>query len=48
MSNPEEVHENLKALDLVAPPELMHAIDEITAPVHSVTWPSGRPENSDI
>jgi L-galactose dehydrogenase len=48
MSNPEEVHENLKALDLAVPPELMHVIDEITAPVHSITWPSGRPENSDV
>jgi L-galactose dehydrogenase len=48
MSNPDEVHENLKAADLALPPELMHAIDEITAPVHSVTWPSGRPENSDV
>jgi L-galactose dehydrogenase len=48
MSNPEEVHENLKALNLVVPPELMHTIDEFTAPVHHVTWPSGRPENSDV
>jgi L-galactose dehydrogenase len=48
MSNPEEVHENLKALAVSVPSELMHAIDEITAPVHHVTWASGRPENSDV
>jgi L-galactose dehydrogenase len=48
MSNEAEVRENVKALDLNVPPELLHTIDEITAPVHSMTWPSGRAENSDV
>ena len=48
MSNAAEVHENLKAVDLHIPVELMHAIDSFTAPVHAVTWPSGRRENSDV
>ena len=48
MSNPGEVRENVKALDFKLMPELMRAIDDITAPVHRTTWPSGRPENSDV
>jgi L-galactose dehydrogenase len=48
MSNAHEVEDNLKALDLHLLPELMHEIDSITAPVHNVTWPSGRAENSDV
>jgi L-galactose dehydrogenase len=48
MSNVEEVRQNVKALHFEMGAELMHAIDSITAPVHSVTWRSGRPENSDV
>lgn len=48
MSNVQEVHENVKALDFKLPAYLMHEIDSVTAPVHSITWPSGRPENSDV
>jgi L-galactose dehydrogenase len=48
MSNVHEVEDNVKALDLHLLPELMHAIDGITEPVHSLTWPSGKPQNSDM
>lgn len=48
MSNAEEVRANLKALDLQIPVELMHEIDSFTAPVHAMTWPSGKLENSDV
>src|SRR6185312_636845 len=42
-----EVETNLKALDFEMPPDLLQKIDEMVAPVKHVTWPSGRPENSD-
>jgi L-galactose dehydrogenase len=42
-----EVETNLKALDFEMPPDLLQEIDEMVAPVKHVTWPSGRPENSD-
>jgi L-galactose dehydrogenase len=48
MSNVEEVRANVKALDFKLPAYLMHEIDAVTAPVHSITWSSGRPENSDV
>lgn len=48
MSLVHEVEENVAALDLHLIPELMHEIDEITAPVHHMTWASGRPDNSDV
>ncbi|HZS55832.1 MAG TPA: aldo/keto reductase [Bryobacteraceae bacterium] len=48
MSNANEVKENIKALDFKLPADLMDELDHVTAPVHSVTWPSGRPENNDV
>ena len=48
MSNPNEVHENVKALSLDIPPDLLQEIDDMTSSVHNLTWPSGRPENSDV
>jgi L-galactose dehydrogenase len=48
MSNAEEVRANVKALDFNLPGYLMQEIEQITAPVHSLTWSSGRAENSDV
>ncbi len=42
-----EVETNLKALDFEMPPDLLKEIDTMVAPVKDLTWPSGRPENSD-
>ncbi len=43
-----EVETNLKALDFEMNPELLNEIDTLVSPVKDVTWPSGRPENSDV
>lgn len=48
MTDTEQVHENLEALNIEIPPALMNEIEELTNSVHFLTWPSGRPENSDV
>ncbi len=47
MSDPQQVRENLRALDAVIDPALMLEIQEIVKPVKDVVWASGRPENAD-
>jgi L-galactose dehydrogenase len=48
MTSTHEVEDNLQALNVKIPPELLHEIETIIAPVKDMTWPSGRPENSDV
>lgn len=45
ISSEDEVEAAVAALDLKPPRELLLAIDEIIAPVHNITWPSGLEEN---
>jgi L-galactose dehydrogenase len=47
ISNTGELEQNLQALQLEPPAELLQAIDQIVAPVKDLSWPSGRPENHD-
>lgn len=47
MLTPDEVATNLKALDYMIDRDLLAQIDRIVEPVKDLTWPSGRPENSD-
>lgn len=48
MSSPAEVAQNLGAIDFRIPSGLMERIEAAVALVHGRTWPSGRPENSDV
>ena len=45
ISNAGEVESNLRAIESHPDPDLLKKIDEITRPVHSKTWITGRPEN---
>ena len=47
MSRVKEVRDNLNALDLHIPPDVIKDIDAIIEPVKNQLWPSGRPENDD-
>ncbi len=42
-----QIEENVKWIDEPLDPNLLAEIREILRPIHNVTWPSGRPENSD-
>ncbi len=42
----DEVRQNLAALSAVPDPELLAEVRALFAPVHNLTWPSGRPENN--
>jgi L-galactose dehydrogenase len=42
-----EVEANLKALDFALNAALLEEINTVVAPVADLSWPSGRPENSD-
>jgi len=48
MSNESEVEENLQAVNLALPQDLLAEIDKIAEPVQDITWASGRKENSDV
>lgn len=48
MSTAAEVRENLQALELEIPAEVLADIDAIVEPVKDTLWPSGRPENDDV
>jgi L-galactose dehydrogenase len=48
MSSVEEVRDNLRALEVFIPPEVMSDIDAIVEPVKNTLWRSGRPENDDV
>jgi L-galactose dehydrogenase len=43
----EEVEINLQALRYQLPADVLAEVDRVIQPVKDVTWPSGRPENSD-
>lgn len=45
ISNAGEVESDLRAIESHSDPELLKEINEITKPVHSKTWITGRPEN---
>ena len=47
MSTVEEVRDNLRALEIYIPPEVLADIDRIVEPVKNTLWRSGRPENDD-
>lgn len=44
-ANPREVLENVRTLREEIDPQLLQSVREILAPVHNLTWPSGRMEN---
>ncbi|MBV9082042.1 MAG: aldo/keto reductase [Acidobacteriaceae bacterium] len=48
MNTPAQVQRNIKALEYTIDPELLRHIERVIAPVAGTTWPSGRPENSDV
>ena len=48
MSTVKEVRDNLSALEMEIPPEVMADIDALVEPVKDRLWPSGRPENVDV
>ena len=48
MSSEEEVQANLKALDFRTDQDSMAEIERLIAAARDLSWPSGRPENSDI
>jgi L-galactose dehydrogenase len=47
MSSVQEVQQNVAALSYQLDASLVQQIDALVAPVRDLTWPSGRPENSD-
>lgn len=48
MTTVRELESDLAALDETDDPALLAEIERIVAPVRTETWPSGRPENSDV
>lgn len=45
-ANPANVVKNVRTIEQPLDPELLAAVQAILAPVHNLTWPSGRPENN--
>ena len=45
-ASPDRVLENIRQISEPIDRELLSGVLEILAPVHNVTWPSGRPENN--
>lgn len=45
-ANPDNLRRNVAAVDEPMDKELLGEVLEILAPVHNLTWPSGRPENN--
>jgi L-galactose dehydrogenase len=45
-ASPERILENIRQIEEPLDRELLSGVLEILAPVHNVTWPSGRPENN--
>jgi L-galactose dehydrogenase len=43
-----QLRENLRALECTIPQDLLESIQQIVSSVKDRTWPSGRPENSDV
>lgn len=46
LASAEEVRRAASAVDRPVDEKLLHNVREILAPVHNVSWPSGRPENN--
>ena len=46
MADRDTLAKNLAALESAPDPELLRNVQEILRPVHNLSWPSGRPENS--
>ncbi|MEA3188766.1 MAG: hypothetical protein QOD99_2596 [Chthoniobacter sp.] len=45
-ANPDRILQNISDIDLPLDVELLSKVLEILAPIHNVTWTSGRPENN--
>jgi len=45
-ANPANVEQNLRTIEEPLDRELLAEVQAILAPVHNMTWPSGRPENN--
>jgi L-galactose dehydrogenase len=45
-ANPANVEQNVRAVEEPIDQELLAEVQAILAPVHNLTWPSGRPENN--
>ncbi|MCW3052293.1 MAG: L-fuco-beta-pyranose dehydrogenase, partial [Chthonomonadales bacterium] len=46
IADQETLTKNLSALEFAPDSELLRNVQEILRPVHNLTWPTGRPENS--
>jgi L-galactose dehydrogenase len=45
-ASPERIERNIREIEEPIDAELLAGVQRILAPVHGVTWPSGRPENN--
>ena len=45
-ANPKRILQNIREAEEPIDEELLAAVQTILAPIHNVTWPSGRPENN--
>ena len=45
-ANPKRILQNIREVEEPIDEELLAAVRDILAPIHNVTWPSGRPENN--
>ena len=45
-ANPRRILQNIREIEEPIDESLLAAVQAILAPVHNVTWPSGRPENN--
>ena len=45
-ANPQRILQNIREIEEPLDEELLAAVQAILAPIHNVTWPSGRPENN--
>lgn len=46
-ANPANVEQNIRTIEEPLDRELLAEVQDILAPVHNLTWPSGRPENNE-
>ena len=45
-ASPERILQNIREIEEPIDEQLLAGVQEILAPIHNVTWPSGRPENN--
>ena len=45
-ANPKRILQNIREIEEPLDAALLAKVQEILAPIHNVTWPSGRPENN--